>query len=149
VSWPQPTRQDHEKFCGTEGWGLVRDARSRTGNHHVTYELALPDGGILRTRISHPVNRSTYGPALWGHILRDQLQVTEAEFWTCVKEGVKPDRGEREIPADALPADVVHLLISRVGLTETEVAGMSKAEAVERLNRYWTAGDPSAPPASS
>lgn len=141
MSWPQPTRQDHEKFCEVEGWKLVRDARGRTGTHHVTYEIALLDGRILRTRISHPVDRSTYGQSLWGHILRDQLQVTEPEFWACAREGVTPDRGVPETPAKALPADLVYLLISRVGLSEAEVAAMSKTEAVERLNRYWTEGE--------
>jgi hypothetical protein len=137
VSRPQPSREDHEKFCLAEGWGLVRDARGRTGTHHVTYELRLHDGRILRTRISHPVNRRTYGPALWSHVLRDQLDVSEAEFWKCVREGVRPHRGVREIPAHALPVDVAHLLITRVGLDEAEVAAMTKEEAVERLNRYW------------
>lgn len=140
MSWPQATRQDHERFCDIEGWKPVRDARGRTGTHHVTYELALPDGRILRTRISHPVDRSTYGPSLWSHILRDQLQVSEPEFWSCVRDGVKPDRGMPEPPAEALPADLVHLLITRVGLSDSEVAAMDKAEAVERLNRYWTEG---------
>jgi hypothetical protein len=32
----------------------------------------------------------------------------------------------------------VYLLISRVGLDETEVAGMSKDEALARIQRYWT-----------
>jgi hypothetical protein len=32
----------------------------------------------------------------------------------------------------------VHLLISRVGVDEAEVAGMSKGEAVARLQSYWT-----------
>ena len=137
MSWPQPSREDHEKFCLTEGWGLVRDARGRTGTDHVTYELRLHNGRILRTRISHPVNRKTYGPALWSHVLRDQLDVTEAEFWKCVREGVKPYRGVPEIPAHALPVGVVHVLISRVGLDESEVAAMCKEEVVERLNRYW------------
>jgi hypothetical protein len=137
VSWPQPTREDHEKFCLTEGWGLVRDAHGRTGTHHVTYELRLHNGRILRTRISHPVNRKTYGPAVWSHILRDQLDVTEAEFWKCIREGIRPYRGVPEIPAHALPVDVVHLLISRVGLDESEVAAMTKEQAVERLNQYW------------
>jgi hypothetical protein len=140
VSWPQPTRRDHEKFCDVEDWKPVRDARGRTGTHHVTYELALPDGRILRTRISHPVDRSAYGPSLWSHILRDQLQVSEPEFWSCVRDGVKPDRGMPEPPAEALPVDLVHLLITRVGLSDPEVAAMDKAEAVERLNRYWTEG---------
>jgi hypothetical protein len=138
--WPQPTRQDHDKFCGVEGWTPVRDARGRTGTHHVTYELHLPDGRVLRTRISHPPDRATYGSSLWSHILRDQLGVSEEEFWACVREGIKPGRGVPEVPPEALPAELVHLLITRVGLAEPEVAAMSKAEAVEQLNRYWSEG---------
>lgn len=119
----------------------MRDARGRTGTHHVTYELALVDGRILRTRISHPVNRSGYGPSQWKHILRDQLDVDESQFWACVQDGVKPDRGTPEPPPEALPADLVYLLISRVGIDESEVAAMSKDEAVARLAHYWTVGD--------
>lgn len=140
MSWPEPTRKDHEAFCAAEGWQRVRDARGRTGTHHVTYELAIPDGRILRTRISHPVDRSGYGPSLWSHILRDQLQVTETEFWSCVRENIEPDRGAPELPAAALPADLVHMLIARVGLSEGEVAAMSKDQAVVRLQQYWTDG---------
>jgi hypothetical protein len=102
--------------------------------------LDLADGRILRTRISHPVDRSTYGPGIWGHILRDQLQVDEATFWGCVQDKVVPDRGTPTPPSGALPADLVHLLISRVGLDEAEVAMMTKEEAVARLQTYWTEG---------
>jgi hypothetical protein len=140
MTWPQPTREHHDEFCRCEGWNRVRDARGRTGTHHVTYELHLKDGKVLRTRISHPVDRSTYGPAIWSHILRDQLQISENEFWRCVRDGVAPDRGEPEAPAQSLPADLVHLLISRVGVAESEVASMTKDEAVARLQRYWTEG---------
>jgi len=140
VTWSQPTRQDHDKFCGIEGWTQVRDARGRAGTHHVTYELHLPDGRVRRTRISHPPDRTTYGSSLWSHILRDQLGVSEEEFWACVRDGIKPDRGVPEPPPEALPAELVRLLIARVGLAEPEVAAMSKAEAVERLNRYWAEG---------
>jgi hypothetical protein len=140
MTGPAPTRKDHEALCEIEGWQRVRDVRGRAGTHHVTCELGLPDGRILRTRISHPVDRTDYGPSLWSHILRDQLAVSEAEFWTCVRNGAKPDRGAPEIPAGAIPADVVRLLISRVGLTESELAVMSKDEAIARLHRYWTEG---------
>lgn len=140
MTWPQPTRQDHQEFCHTEGWTPVRDARGRTGTHHVTYELNLPDGRVLRTRISHTPDRSTYGVSLWSHILRDQLAVTEEEFWACVRDNRKPNRGTPQPPAQTLPADLVHLLITRVGLDEAEVATMSKTEAIERLNRFWTNG---------
>jgi hypothetical protein len=141
VSWPSPTREDHERFCRIEQWNRVRDARGRSGTHHVTYELGLPDGRVLRTRISHPVDRTNYGPSMWGHILRDQLHVDEATFWACVRDGVKPDRGMPTPPAQALPAELVHLLISKVGLDEREVAAMGKEEAIARLQRFWTEGD--------
>ena len=140
MTWPQPTRQAHQKFCRVEEWAQVRDARGRTGTHHVTYELGLKDGRVLRTRISHPVDRTTYGPGIWGHILRDQLEVTDGEFWSCVQEGSRPNRGEPEVPPDALPADLVHLLLSRVGLAEAAVAAMTKDEAIARLQQYWTTG---------
>ena len=138
MTWPAPTRSDHETFCRTEGWVPVRDSQGRTGTHHVTYELRLHDGRILRTRISHPPDRTTYGKSIWSHIPRDQIDVSEAEFWACVQDRVKPDRGEPQIPAEALPADLVHLLITRLDLRETEIAKMSRAEAIARMQEYWS-----------
>jgi hypothetical protein len=135
--WPTPTRADHDKFCQVERWQQVRDASGRKGGHHVTYELGLPDGRMLRTRVSHPPDRTDYGPGLWAYILRDQLQVKESEFWACVTDGTPPNRGHPPRDAESLPADLVHLLINRVGLGEEQVARMTKVEAVERLNRYW------------
>ena len=41
------------------------------------------------------------------------------------------------MPAEALPADLVYLLINRVGLDEAVFAAMTKDEAVARLNQYW------------
>jgi hypothetical protein len=127
-------------FCRVEQWRPVRDAKGWTGTHHVTYELDLPDGRVLRTRISHPVDRSDYGPSLWRHILRDQLQVDDAVFWSCVQDGIKPDRGAPTPPSETLPAELVHMLISRVRLSESDVATMSRADAIARLQRYWSEG---------
>jgi hypothetical protein len=140
MSWPAPTRADHDKFCRAEGWTPVRDATGRSGTHHITYELALPDGRMLRTRISHPPNRTTYGAGMWAHILRDQLDVDEATFWAAVRDGVKPTRSGSAVPAETLPAEVAFLLVDRVGLSREQIAAMTKAEAIERLNRYWTEG---------
>ncbi|WP_432155921.1 hypothetical protein [Streptomyces sp. bgisy153] len=86
------------------------------------------------------MDRTAYGPAMWRHILRDQLDVTEDEFWACAQQGELPDRGAPEPPREALPADLVHLLIHRVGVGEDAVARMTKEEAVARLQRYWTDG---------
>ncbi|MCP2289169.1 hypothetical protein APR08_002086 [Nocardia amikacinitolerans] len=140
MTWPQPTRERHEQYCKLERWERIRDARGRTGTHHTTYELGLSDGRILRTRISHPVDRTGYGTALWSHILRDQLEVTEDEFWQCISHGILPDRGAPEPPRESLPADMVYLLIHRVGLTESEVGAMDKPEAIARLQRFWIEG---------
>lgn len=140
MTFPAPTRRDHERFCRTESWEPVRDARGRTGTHHVTFELALRDGRVLRTRVSHPVNRETYGPDLWSHILRDQLDVAEHTFWACVQDGVVPERSAPAPTGPALPAELVFFLISKVGCSEQDVAAMTKDEAVARLQRYWTEG---------
>jgi len=75
---------------------------------------------------------------MWKHILRDQLEIDESQFWSCVRDGVKPGRGTPEPPPEALPVDLVHMLIARVGLDESEIVGMSKADAIARLQRYWT-----------
>jgi hypothetical protein len=140
VTFPQPTREAHEKFCRIEGWTQVRDARGRIGTHHVTFEFALADGRVLRTRISHPVGRTVYGPSMWSHVLRDQLDVAEADFWTCVHDGILPKRGGPEVPAEALPIELIYLLKNKVGLGEAEIAGLSKDDAVARLNQYWASG---------
>lgn len=140
MSWQPATRADHDKFCRTEGWTRVRDATGRTGTHHITYELELPDGRILRTRISHPPNRTTYGPAIWAHILRDQLCVDGATFWSAVRDGVKPQRTQSRPQEESIPAEVVTLLINRVGLTREQVAALTREEAIQRLNRFWTEG---------
>ncbi len=139
MTWPQPTRKDHHAFCQIEQWRQVRDARGRTGTHHVTFELDLPDGRTLRTRVSHPVDRSDYASGLWRHILRDQLDVDDAVFWACVRDGVTPRRGVPEPPEQkSLPAELVHLLITRVGVAEAEVSTMRKDDAVARMQRYWS-----------
>jgi hypothetical protein len=124
--------RDHDRFCQVEGWIGVRDGDS------VTYELGLPDGRVLRTRITR---RDAYGPELWQHVLTDQLEVDEAAFWACVHDGEKPDRGVAKPRPDALPVDLVHLLLQRVGLDERAVAAMSRKQAIARLDMYWEQGD--------
>lgn len=136
-SWPQPTRADHKQFVVNEGWQQV------PSTHHETYELDLPDGRVLRTRISRPPNKATYGARMWAHILRNQLDVSADEFWACVREGVAPDRSDDDAPEeadDAIPVDVVNLLVGRVGLTRRDLIGMTRDEAIARLNEYWSTG---------
>lgn len=141
MSWPAPTRADHKRFCEREGWDRVEDARGRHGTHHFAYELNLPDGRNLRTRISYPIDRTAYGHGLWAYILREQLEVTEQEFWACVRQGVRPDRGYAVTPAEPLSARLAYMLIHDVGLGEQEVAAMTKDEAIDRLQKRWSGED--------
>jgi len=142
VSWPTATRKDHLRFCEIEGWSMVRSSRGKTGTHHDTFELVLESGDVLRTRISRPPDRTDYGRDLWKHILKDQLQVSEAQFWECLETGKPPTRGIADEPEkEPVPTGVVWNLINRVGLSEDEVAEMSKEEAIERLSLFWITGE--------
>lgn len=136
TSYPQPTRADHQAFCEIEGWRQIRNATGHSG-HHVTYELALPDGQILRTRISRPPNRSTYGPSLWSHILRDQLAVSADEFWACVRERTIPGRGATAPNRESIPAAIVRQL-HRHGVPESEIREMTRKEAITRATEFWS-----------
>jgi len=140
VSGAAASRRDHNRFCKTEGWDEVRNARGGKVEHHITYELTLSDGRILRTHVSRPADNTAYGLSLWKHILSDQLDVTEAEFWACVRDEQLPDRGAVAVepPAQALPAGLVYQLIHVAGVLEDEVARMSLERALEVMNEFWS-----------
>ena len=142
MTFPTPTRKDHLRFCEVEGWAPVMSSRGKTGTHHDTFELALPNGDVLRTRISRPPDRSEYGSSLWNHILKDQLMVTETEFWDCVTTKQIPDRGMTAGPdVDPIPTDVIWALLHRVGMSESDIQAMTKEEAISRLTLFWTTGE--------
>ncbi len=134
---PPGTRADHLRFVTREGWRPV------DSTHHETFELVLADGRVLRTRISRPPDRTTYGPRLWAHVLRDQLRVTEQEFWACARDGALPDRRPERPVAErdtTIPFEVAELLVDRVGLRREDLIGMSRDAAIERLTTYWATG---------
>ena len=141
MSHPAPTRRDHLRFCEIEGWSIVRSSAGRRSTHHETYELELPDGRILRTRISRPPDRTDYGPALWSHILHDQLQTSAEAFWQCLRTGKPPARGALPAPEGSIPTDLAYLLKHRVGLTDEQLSEMSRQAAIERAQQYWTTGE--------
>ena len=141
MSYPTPTRRDHLRFCEIEGWTVVRSGTGSRSTHHETYELELPDGRILRTRISRSPNRTSYGAALWSHILRNQLQASSEEFWQCVRTGEPPARSSPTAPQGAIPTDLAHLLKNRIGLRDDEIAEMSRQAAIERAQQYWMTGE--------
>jgi hypothetical protein len=132
------SRRDHQRFCDIEGWTEVRNARGKPTQHHITYELTLGDGRILRTRISRPANANTYGKGLWSHILDDQLQVTAEEFWECVDHKRPPQRQpSTNPPATTFPASLAYQLVHVLHMTSEEIAGLTLEDAVRLMAEYW------------
>jgi len=136
---PAPDRERHDDFCVIERWEIVHGSTGKPVRHHRTYELVIPSGDILRTRISKPVGRTTYSASMWSAILRDQLKVTNDEFWDCVQNTVLPDRGGASLASNpkALPLHLLSELIERVGMTPEEAIELSLEEALSRMNEYW------------
>lgn len=134
--YPTATRDDHDTFCTTERWTLVRGATGRPVDHHRTYKLSTPDGRVLRTRISKPVDRTDYSRGMWSKILREQLEVTGEQFWICVKDGLPPTR---EIPAKPRPGIPYYLLreLTRLGLTPEAAALLTEEQAKQTIADHW------------
>ena len=77
----QATRKDHRNYCLN---GDDADPTPWQGRSSLHFELP---SRRPRTAHSSPIHRtSAYGPRMWEHILREQLQVSEDEFWACVGE---------------------------------------------------------------
>lgn len=128
--YPAPTREDHDDFCTTERWTLVRGAAGKPVKHHKTYELELWDARILRTRISKPVDRTDYSARMWSHILREQLEVSADAFWACASDSVVPDRGAPApiVTRKAVPLHLVREL-SKLQVPEAEILTLDAAGA--------------------
>lgn len=133
------SRREHQRFCEIERWTEVLNARGKPTEHHITYELEVGDGRILRTRISRPANTDTYGKGMWSHILDDQLHVTEAEFWDCVDNNKQPERSAVAAAPQgvALPASLAYQLVNTLNLSSEEIASLTLEQAVARMNEHW------------
>lgn len=132
-----PTNAELRKFVDTEGWqDKDKAAGRRKGDHH-RYLLVLADGTTLYTRISHG-RGGVDDPKLFAAILRDQLQVTEEQFWACVRQGVKPPRpgATRERPANAIDGKLAWRLHKQAGLSQQEIQTLTPDEALQRWLDY-------------
>jgi hypothetical protein len=134
-----PTYAQHRRFCEVDGWehkGTARSQRS-TGDHH-RYVKAMPEGPPLYTRVSHG-SGEYQSRDLWKHILRDQLNVSEQEFWDAVDHGIAPARGRtapQKPEGEGLPLWLVESLRHMLGLSEDEIGAMS-SEAAHALYMDW------------
>lgn len=130
-----PTWDDIRRFCEVDGWEPTHGARGRKRRDHDRYVKTLPDGRILRTKASH--GRDEIGdPSLVKHILRDQLEVTEEQFWDAVDNGRAPQRGGDQPvasgrPDSSLPGWLAVNLSALVGLSDDEIFAMDEEQAMQ------------------
>jgi hypothetical protein len=128
-----------------EGWTRKGTSRGKgkTGDHY-RYTLTLSNGEILYTRVSHGSGQLD-DPKLIAHVLRDELAVSEKDFWACAEKGKLPPRPRTPAPpasGEALDAKLVRNLIRKVGLSEAEIATLTKQDAITRWNEYLARGGP-------
>lgn len=126
-----------ETYVVHDGWveepSLARGKR-RTGDHR-RYSKELPDGTILRTKVSHAIG-DEIGIDLFKHILRDQLKVDEARFWAVVRRQIEQARDASPPETSTVPGWLVQRLMFTAGIPEAEVRRLTPDQAVERWEAF-------------
>jgi predicted RNA binding protein YcfA (HicA-like mRNA interferase family) len=130
---------DLKRYLERDGWQPVQNrARGRVrGGDHVRYEKPQPSGRPLRTKVSRHPNEEI-GPDLFRQILREQLRVDEPTFWGVVRGTASITASEAPPISPGMPAWLVLLLLTKVGLSEDEVEKMSIDEAERAWVEYQT-----------
>jgi hypothetical protein len=120
-----------EAFCRADEWELIRET------DHTFYRKVLPNGEVLETHTSFSGGK-TMSQDRFALILRTQLRVNRQDFWEAVRTGQPVERpsASHEPPPPVHEAWVV-LGLTRYGVTEAEIAGLSPEEARTRLNELW------------
>jgi hypothetical protein len=128
-----PTWGEIEQYCRIDGWREVR----RTG--HVFFERVLPDGTVLRTHRSH-TGRKTMSAGRFKAILRDQLRVSEDDFWTALETKEPVPRPSDAPTLEALPLYLMRVLKDELHLSEAEIAELTRDEAERLVHEHWSRG---------
>jgi hypothetical protein len=137
-----PSTADLHRFCEVDEWKVKKTARGKEAGDHTPYTKTLANGTVLRTKVSHG-SKGIGDPDLFLHILRSQLLVSAKQFWDAVDHGTKPQRPGIEPetpPKEAIPFDLARNLLTKVGVSQAELALMSKEQAVARWHEYLSSG---------
>ena len=128
----QPKFSDLRKFCENDAW----DPKRKTD--HWRYTKTLPDGRTLRTKVSFG-SGEIGDPGLFAAILRQQLEVSEDEFWRVIRDGGPARRIPKPAQAPARPSDLsaaTVLQLRKRGVPLDEIKALkSQAEAEDLLRR--------------
>jgi hypothetical protein len=132
-----------EYLIRARGWleeTNLSHGKRRTGDHK-RYSKVLPDGTRLHTKVSdHP--REEIGEDLFRRILREQLRVTEQEFWAVVRNqkarpavpAVSTTMGTPDVPG--IPGWLVICLVEVTDMAEDDVLSLTPEEAQAAWDSY-------------
>ncbi len=128
-----PTWGEVEEFCGYDGW------KQRPESGHRFFQKVLEDGRVLETHTSIGSSK-TMSPGRFKAILRDQLKVTEDQFWEVLQTG-KP--AQRPAPVSVQEpsghaACVVRVLKLELHKTEEEIGRLGREEARRLVEAHWS-----------
>ncbi len=133
---PQPTHRDLKKFCENDRW----DPKKRTDHWRCTKRL--PDGRTLRTKVSFGSGEIGV-PGLFAAILREQLQVTEEEFWRVVREGGPAQRPDAPVAAPTKPPSLdatTVLQLRKLGVSLDDIRALPSQSEADELLRHRREG---------
>lgn len=133
-----PSWADVEKFLGIDAWRQIpageRGGRRQT---HIFFEKLLPDGRLLQTHISHDRSKKI-SPGRFGTILREQLEVSRADFWKAIRSG-EPVSRPVEIEEGPVEHDVwvIAVLVGELHMSAEEIEGLSEEAAIALVHEHW------------
>jgi hypothetical protein len=140
VTKTSPTWGDVEIFLTVDEWRRI-PARERGGRRqrHIFFEKELPDGRILQTHLSHD-RSATISPGRFAAILRDQLEVSRADFWEAISSGEPVDRPVEVEEPEVVEhqAWVVAVLAGELHLSAEEIEALSEEEAIALVHEHWS-----------
>jgi len=135
-----PTWGEMEKFLQADGWTrLPPSSRGGSGQRHIFFEKLLDSGELLQTYISHS-RRGGPSPGRFGVILREQLEVSRAQFWEALSSGEpvgRPAAVEAEQPVEH-EAWVIAVLVGELHMTAEEIAVLNVQRARQLVLDYWS-----------
>lgn len=139
-----PSSGDLKQFLAADGWRQI-PASERGGKResHVFFEKQLADGRTLQTHISHD-RSATISAGRFGAILREQLEVSRAEFWEAIRTGEPVDRPvtvDEELSVEHEPW-VIAVLVGKLYMGPEEIENLSEQEAIDLVHEFWSRSRP-------
>ena len=132
-----PAWSEVEAFCRIDGWVEFDEGRSVD---HRYYRLVLDDGAVLETRVSHS-GKKTMTPGRWKAILRDQLRVSDSDFWACLrnkKPVERPSTPPDESETEQVPAWAAVVLSTRMKMSPAQIAALGRDQAIQLAHEAWS-----------